>query len=73
LSADQVRWFIAEYSTGGSVADEEAAAMAIAIVWRGMTSSELDVWTNVMLESGDGIDVSGVLGRSAHGGPGTCP
>jgi thymidine phosphorylase len=61
LSADQIRWFIAEYAAGGSVADEQAAAMAMAIVWRGMTSPELDVWTNAMLESGSRIDLSGVL------------
>ena len=40
LSDDQIRWFMTSY-TAGEVADEQAAALAMAIFWRGMEPDEL--------------------------------
>jgi thymidine phosphorylase len=59
LSADQIRWFIDAY-TKGDVADEQASALLMAIVWRGMTDEELDVWTDAMIESGERLDLSSI-------------
>jgi thymidine phosphorylase len=59
LSDDQVRWFIDEF-TRGHVADEQAAALLMAIVWRGMEPRELATWTDAMIRSGDRLDLSAV-------------
>jgi thymidine phosphorylase len=59
LSDDQIDWFIDAY-TGGDIADEQASALLMAIVWRGMEPSELATWTAAMLESGIRLDLSGV-------------
>lgn len=55
LSADAIEWLIAAY-TKGSIPDYQMAAMAMAIVWRGLNADELAVWTKAMLESGDVLD-----------------
>ena len=39
LSGEQVRWFIDAY-TADEVADEQAAALLMAIVWRGVDRSD---------------------------------
>lgn len=57
LPADGIEWLIAAY-TDGSVPDYQMAAMAMAIVWRGLDADELAVWTRAMLESGDVLDFS---------------
>lgn len=57
LPADGIEWLIAAY-TDGSVPDYQMAAMAMAIVWRGLDAEELAVWTRAMLESGDVLDFS---------------
>ena len=57
LPADGIEWLIAAY-TDGSVPDYQMAAMAMAIVWRGLDAEELAVWTRAMLESGDLLDFS---------------
>jgi len=59
LSDDQVRWFIDQY-TRGHVADEQAAALLMAIVWRGMEPGELATWTDAMIRSGERLDLSAV-------------
>ncbi|MFN0092162.1 MAG: thymidine phosphorylase [Acidimicrobiales bacterium] len=59
LGEDQIRWFIGAY-TAGEVADEQAAALLMAIVWRGMTRAELAAWTAAMLASGERLDLSGL-------------
>jgi pyrimidine-nucleoside phosphorylase len=46
--------------TDGSIPDYQAAAMMMAIVFRGMTPLELHAWTQAMLHSGDVIDLSAV-------------
>ena len=57
LSDEQIRYFIDGY-TAGAVADEQAAALLMAIVWRGMTADELATWTAAMIDTGDRADLS---------------
>ncbi|MDP9073560.1 MAG: thymidine phosphorylase, partial [Actinomycetota bacterium] len=59
LSAEQIDWFIDGY-TAGRVADEQAAALLMAIVWRGLDADELARWTEAMIASGQRLDLSGV-------------
>ncbi|MGH2753146.1 MAG: thymidine phosphorylase, partial [Actinomycetota bacterium] len=59
LSDGQINWFIEAY-TDGEVADEQAAALLMAIVWRGMEPEELAVWTAAMISSGERLDLSSI-------------
>lgn len=59
LSDDQIRWFISGV-TSGSIPAEQAAALLMAIVWRGMTARELATWTAAMIGSGQRLDLSGL-------------
>ncbi len=59
LSDEQIRWFIDAY-THDRVAAEQASALLMAIVWRGMEPDELNVWTDAMLSSGERLDLSSV-------------
>ncbi|MGH9185137.1 MAG: thymidine phosphorylase, partial [Acidimicrobiales bacterium] len=57
LTDEQIDWFIRAY-TDGDVADEQAAAMLMAIFFRGLDPDELSRWTGAMLASGDRMDLS---------------
>jgi thymidine phosphorylase len=57
LSAEQIDWVIDAY-VRGAVADEQMAALAMAIVFRGMTRPELSHWTDAMIRSGERMDWS---------------
>lgn len=57
LTPAQVDGIVASY-TAGEVADEQMAALLMAIVWRGMTRRELARWTEAMIRSGDRLDWS---------------
>ena len=57
LSDEQIRWFIGAY-TAGDVAHEQAAALLMAIVWRGLDAAELATWTDAMIASGRRADLS---------------
>ncbi len=59
LSDEQIRWFIDSY-THDRVAPEQASALLMAIVWRGMEPDELNVWTDAMLASGERLDLSSI-------------
>lgn len=61
LSDDAIQWFIDAY-TRGDVADEQAAALAMAVFLNGLTEPELSTWTQAMVDSGDRVDL-GDLGR----------
>ncbi len=61
LSKEQIDWFIDAY-TGDLLAPEQASALLMAIVWRGMQPGELNLWTDAMLSSGETLDLSS-LGR----------
>ena len=60
LSDEQIRWFIGRYAEGGVIADEQAAALAMAIFFNGMEPDELATWTRAMVDSGRTLDLSGV-------------
>jgi|TARA_B100001971_G_scaffold144067_1_gene133253 thymidine phosphorylase len=60
LSDEQITWFIHNYAAGGVIADEQAAALAMAIFFRGMEPDELAVWTRAMVDSGSRLDLGGV-------------
>ena len=59
LTDAQIAWFIEGY-TRGRVAPEQAAALLMAVVWRGMSARELDAWTEAMIRSGSRLDLSSV-------------
>ncbi|MBL1075010.1 thymidine phosphorylase [Nocardia sp. 2] len=57
LSDGQIDWVVDAF-TRGEVADEQMAALAMAIVWRGMNRRETARWTNAMINSGTRLDFS---------------
>ena len=57
LSDEQVDWVIASY-TSGLIAEEQMSALAMAIVFRGLTPGELRRWTQAMIDSGERLDFS---------------
>ena len=57
LSDEQIRFFIDGY-TDGTIADEQASALLMAIVFRGMTPGEISRWTQAMIASGERMDFS---------------
>ena len=59
LSDEEIRWFLGAY-TAGEVADEQASALLMAIVFRGMDPRELATWTDAMIRSGERLDLSAV-------------
>ncbi len=59
LSDEQIRWFLDAY-TKGVVADEQASALLMAIVFRGLSARELATWTDAMIHSGERLDLSAV-------------
>lgn len=59
LTKDQIEWFVKAY-TEGEVADYQASALLMAIVWRGMEAGELETWTAAMLASGRRMDLSSI-------------
>jgi pyrimidine-nucleoside phosphorylase len=61
LDPEQIRFFIGGY-TDGSIPDYQAAALAMAIMLRGMEPDELSVWTDAMLHSGSVVDLSSIPG-----------
>ncbi|BAW04466.1 pyrimidine-nucleoside phosphorylase [Nocardia seriolae] len=61
LSDAQIDWVVDAF-TRGEVADEQMSALAMAIVWRGMTRRETARWTRAMIDSGKRLDFTD-LGR----------
>jgi thymidine phosphorylase len=59
LTDDQIDWVVGAY-TRGEVADEQMAALAMAILLRGMTPAETARWTHAMIVSGERLDLSGL-------------
>ena len=59
LSAPQIDWIIAAY-TAAEIADEQMAALAMAVLFRGLSRQELDCWTRAMINSGERLDFSGL-------------
>lgn len=63
LSDEQITWFLKTY-TEGRIGDEQAAALLMAIVWRGMEPDELAHWTTEMIASGERLDLSPIGKRT---------
>jgi thymidine phosphorylase len=61
LSDAQIEWVIDAY-TRGTVADEQMAALLMAILFRGMEPAELARWTAAMIDSGERLQL-GDVGR----------
>lgn len=61
LSKDEISYFINGY-LDGSVADYQASALLMAIYFNGMTDEETFNLTEVMLNSGNKIDLSSIKG-----------
>jgi thymidine phosphorylase len=59
LSDEQIRFFVEGY-TAGTIADEQAAALCMAILLRDMAPGELATWTQAMIDSGERLDLSSV-------------
>ncbi|MGI8520286.1 MAG: thymidine phosphorylase [Actinomycetota bacterium] len=59
LTGEQIRWFVDAY-TAEEVADEQASALLMAIVWRGLADRELTQWTAAMIASGERLDLSSI-------------
>jgi thymidine phosphorylase len=59
LDDAQIDWVVDAY-TRGVVADEQMAALAMAILLRGMAPAEIAQWTAAMIASGERLDLSGV-------------
>ncbi len=59
LTDDQIDWVIDAY-TRGVVADEQMAALAMAIFLNGMEREEIIRWTAAMIASGERMDFSGL-------------
>jgi thymidine phosphorylase len=59
LSDDQIDWLIDAYNRG-VVAEEQMAAMLMAVVFRGLDGNELPRWTQAMINTGERLDFSGL-------------
>ena len=57
LSPEQIDWVIDAY-TRGVVAEEQMAALAMAIFLRGMEREEISRWTHAMIATGERMDFS---------------
>src|SRR5690606_1484513 len=61
LSPAEIEWFISAY-TAGEIPDYQAAALLMAVFFRGLDADELAAWTRAMLESGEVLDLSEIPG-----------
>ncbi|MGF7238372.1 MAG: thymidine phosphorylase [Frankia sp.] len=59
LADAAVDWLVSGYARG-QVPDEQMAAFAMAVVWRGMAPDELSRWTAAMVASGRRLDLGGL-------------
>jgi thymidine phosphorylase len=59
LSDEQIDWVIDAYTRGG-VADEQMAALAMAILINGMDRREVSRWTDAMIASGERMSFAGL-------------
>ncbi len=57
LTDEQIDWAVDAY-THGTIAEEQMASLAMAILLRGMTRGEVSRWTDAMIRSGERMDWS---------------
>src|SRR5579864_5773626 len=62
ITPEQINFLIEGY-TSGQIPDYQISALLMAIVWRGMTHSEIAVLTDAMLRSGQTLDLSDLPGK----------
>jgi thymidine phosphorylase len=63
LTEAEISWLFAAYARG-EVADEQMAALLMAIYFNGLDGAELRAWTGEMIASGERLDLSGVPGTA---------
>lgn len=61
LTPEEIAFFIEGY-TRGTIPDYQASALAMAIVFKGMTKKETATLTDCMMHSGDVVDLSSIKG-----------
>ena len=61
LDDGAITWFLTAHQAG-LVSDEQMAALLMAVFFRGLDDHELATWADVMIRSGERLDLSG-LGR----------
>ncbi|WP_298132365.1 thymidine phosphorylase [Micropruina sp.] len=73
LGDAEIDWLIRAY-TDGAVGDDQMAALAMAIVFRGLDAGELSTWTAAMIDTGERMDFSAlrrpVVDKHSTGGVG---
>jgi thymidine phosphorylase len=57
LTEAEIGWLFAAYAAG-EVADEQMAALLMAIYFNGLTAAELRAWTGEMIASGERLDLT---------------
>ena len=62
ITPEQINFLIEGY-TSGQIPDYQISALLMAIVWRGMTHSEITALTDAMLRSGQTLDLSDLPGK----------
>jgi len=62
ITPEQINFLIEGY-TRGEIPDYQISALLMAIVWRGMTRSEIAALTDAMLRSGRTLDLSDLAGK----------
>jgi pyrimidine-nucleoside phosphorylase len=64
LSREQISFFVARY-TAGEIPEYQAAALAMAILFKGMNAAETQALTEAMMRSGEVLDLSDLPGPRA--------
>ena len=59
LTDAEIGWLFAAYASG-EVADEQMAALLMAIYFNGLDGAELRAWTGEMIASGERLDLTGL-------------
>ncbi|MGA3351895.1 MAG: thymidine phosphorylase [Acidimicrobiales bacterium] len=59
LNNAEIDWIMDSY-VRGTVADEQVAALLMAVFWRGLSVRELSRWTSAIIASGERMDLSGL-------------
>ena len=58
LTEAEIAWLFTAYADG-AIADEQMAALLMAIYFNGLDRAELRAWTGAMIASGERLDLSG--------------
>jgi pyrimidine-nucleoside phosphorylase len=64
LTREEISFFVRGY-VGGSIPDYQVSALAMAILFRGMNKEEITILTDLMMHSGDIIDLTSIKGVKA--------